>query len=359
MHHVLLDDVTELGRTIVFGMALNIFQTISPAKIRQIFINNIDTINENNELLTQFFSNSKRQKDYSYTFDPTNPRYAIYFNKYSWGDLTEFQSYMIEAKCTKEMVEFHEDLEKALNEEQERENDEIKKLKAAGKTPPPISGVGICKSLLGIMGMLPANCTKEIKPLVTHVIDLIFGQSEEGKKGQLLAEFTALAPAMLDVIKKAASTAALAMKPIIPSFTMPDLSGVTGAMSTAFDAVKEKTHSAFDVVKGKVGNLMPKQPHWRDQLKQLQEQVANTKEHANALPQIQKLEGELKVQQQRLKNEEKSNAAPSPSSAKKSSAQLLEVSASKKYNGGRRTHRNRRTLRIRASTRSLRQRARE
>ena len=359
MHHVLLDDVTELGRTIVFGMALNIFQTISPAKIRQIFINNIDTINENNELLTQFFSNSKRQKDYSYTFDPTNPRYAIYFNKYSWGDLTEFQSYMIEAKCTKEMVEFHEDLEKALNEEQERENDEIKKLKAAGKTPPPISGVGICKSLLGIMGMLPANCTKEIKPLVTHVIDLIFGQSEEGKKGQLLAEFTALAPAMLDVIKKAASTAALAMKPIIPSFTMPDLSGVTGVMSSAFDAVKEKTHSAFDVVKGKVGNLMPKQPHWRDQLKQLQEQVANTKEHANALPQIQKLEGELKVQQQRLKNEEKSNAAPSPSSAKKSSAQLLEVSASKKYNGGRRTHRNRRTLRIRASTRSLRQRARE
>jgi len=355
MHHVLLDDVTELGRTIVFGMALNIFQTISPAKIRQIFINNIDTINENNELLTQFFSNPERQKEYSYTFDPTNPRYAIYFNKYSWGDLTEFQSYMIEAKCTKEMVDFHTDLQKALAEEQERENEEQRKMKEAGKTPPPISGVGICKSLLGIMGMLPANCTKEIKPLVTHVIDLIFGQSEEGKKGQLLAEFTALAPAMLDVIKKAASTAALAMKPIIPSFTMPDLSGVTGAMSTAFDAVKEKTHSAFAAVKGKVGNLMPKQPHWRDQLKQLQEQVANMDEHIKEMPTIKKLKLEIQEKQKELNNAEKSNAA----SSEKTQEEEENMRGGSTHHKTQRNRRTRRARRIRASTRSLRQRARE
>jgi hypothetical protein len=316
MHHVLLDDVTELGRTIVFGMALNIFQTISPAKVRQIFIKNIDTINENNEVLTQFFSNKDRQKKYEYTFDATNPRYAIYFNKYSWGDLTEFQSYMIEAKCTEEMVTFHKDLEKALNEEQKREDDEQVEMRKAGKIPPPISGVGICRSLLGIMGMLPANCTKEIKPLVTHVIDLIFGQSEDGKKGQLLAEFTALAPAMLDVIKKAASTAALAMKPIIPSFTMPDLSGVTGAMSSAFDAVKDKTHSAFDAVKGKVGNFMPKKPHWREQLKQLQEQNANMDAHIIEMPTIKRLKEDIEKKQKQL-NAEESKAVASTFGAKK------------------------------------------
>jgi len=344
MHHVLLDDVTELGRTIVFGMALNIFQTISPAKIRKIFITNIDTINENNELLTQFFSDANRQKKYSYTFDPTNPRYAIYFNKYSWGDLTEFQSYMIEAKCTKEMVTFHEDLENALNEEQKREDDEQAEMKKAGKTPPPISGVGICKSLLGIMGMLPANCTKEIKPLVTHVIDLIVGQSEEGKK-ELLAEFTALAPAMLDVIKKAASTAALAMKPIIPSFTMPDLSGVTGAMSTAFDAVKEKTHSAFDAVKGKVGNLMPKKPNWRAQLEQLQAQVKNMEAHVSEIPTIQKLENRVKELEGQLEKTQKEEQ------------EINMRGGSAHRNTHPKTRHN--TRRIRASTRSLRQRARE
>ena len=381
MHHVLLDDVTELGRTIVFGMALNIFQTIAPAKIRQIFIGNIDTINANNEVLTQFFSNKDRQKEYNYTFDATNPRYAIYFNKYSWGDLTEFQSYMIEAKCTEEMVTFHKDLEKALNEEQEKEKEEIEKMTKAGQTPPPISGVGICKSLLGIMGMLPANCTKEIKPLVTHVIDLIFGQSEDGKKGQLLAEFTALAPAMLDVIKKAASTAALAVKPVIPSFTMPDLSGVTGVMSSAFDAVKKKTQSAVDAVKGKVDNLMPKKPNWRAQLEQLQEQVANTKEHANTLPKIEELERELKVQQERLKKEENIQTAikglpdmaglqsmqVSPKAPSPQAPPPLTFPSSLPTFGGRSTHRNTlrnthrnlRNRRIRASTRALRQRARE
>ena len=409
MHHVLLDDVTELGRTIVFGMALNIFQTIAPAKIRQIFIGNIDTINANNEVLTQFFSNDKRQKEYNYTFDATNPRYAIYFNKYSWGDLTEFQSYMIEAKCTEEMVTFHKDLKKALNEEQKREDDEQAEMKKASKTPPPISGVGICRSLLGIMGMLPANCTKEIKPLVTHVIDLIFGQSEDGKKGQLLAEFTALAPAMLDVIKKAASTAALAVKPVIPSFTMPDLSGVTGVMSNAFDAVKKKTQSAVDAVKGKVDNFMPKKPHWREQLKQLQEQVANMGEHVSAIPTIKDLEGKV----EKLKAELNAAHLPvgePPSVAQKGQDQLSQTvnnqdslgilsqpqqsnaekklsdpfnAMSKSFNskqppppsvaslssdpfptsGGRRTHRNtvrnRHSRRIRASTRALRQRARE
>ena len=163
--------------------------------------------------------------------------------------------------------------------------------------------------------MLPANCTKEIKPLVTHVIDLIFGQSEEGKKGQLLAEFTELAPAMRDVIKKAASTAALAMKPIIPSFTMPDLSGVTGAMSTAFDAVKEKTHSAFDAVKGKVGNLMPKQPHWRDQLEQLKAQVANMGAHVEAIPTIKGLEGEVKKLKAELNAAQATQTVPATQTA--------------------------------------------
>ena len=409
MHHVLLDDVTELGRTIVFGMALNIFQTIAPAKIRQIFIGNIDTINANNEVLTQFFSNDKRQKEYNYTFDATNPRYAIYFNKYSWGDLTEFQSYMIEAKCTEEMVTFHKDLKKALNEEQKREDDEQAEMKKASKTPPPISGVGICRSLLGIMGMLPANCTEPYPLLVTHVIDLIFGQSEDGKKGKLLAEFTALAPAMLDVIKKAASTAALAVKPIIPSFTMPDLSGVTGVMSNAFDAVKKKTQSAVDAVKGKVDNFMPKKPHWREQLKQLQEQVANMGEHVSAIPTIKDLEGKV----EKLKAELNAAHLPvgePPSVAQKGQDQLSQTvnnqdslgilsqpqqsnaekklsdpfnAMSKSFNskqppppsvaslssdpfptsGGRRTHRNtvrnRHSRRIRASTRALRQRARE
>jgi hypothetical protein len=356
MHHVLLDDVTELGRTIVFGMALNIFQTISPAKIRQIFINNIDTINQNNEVLTQFFSNARRQQDYKYTFDATNPRYAIYFNKYSWGDLTEFQSYMIEAKCTKEMVTFHEDLEKGLKEEEKKEKEEITKMTKDGQTPPPISGVGICKSLLGIMGMLPANCTEPYPPLVTHVIDLIVGQSEKDKKGQLLAEFTELAPAMRDVIKKAASTAALAMKPIIPSFTMPDLSGVTGVMSSAFDAVKEKTHSAFDVVKGKVGNLMPKQPHWREQLEQLKAQDANMAAHIKEMPTIKKLKLDIQAKQKALNNAEKSNAAASEKPQEEEDEGEMQSLL------GGSTHRNRRTRRtrrIRASTRALRQRARE
>ena len=360
MHHVLLDDVTELGRTIVFGMALNIFQTISPAKIRQIFINNIDTINQNNEVLTQFFSNARRQQDYKYTFDATNPRYAIYFNKYSWGDLTEFQSYMIEAKCTKEMVTFHEDLEKGLKEEEKKEKEEITKMTKDGQTPPPISGVGICKSLLGIMGMLPANCTEPYPPLVTHVIDLIVGQSEKDKKGQLLAEFTELAPAMRDVIKKAASTAALAMKPIIPSFTMPDLSGVTGVMSSAFDAVKEKTHSAFDVVKGKVGNLMPKQPHWREQLEQLKAQDANMAAHIKEMPTIKKLKLDIQAKQKALNNAEKSNAAASEKpQEEEDEGEMQSLLGGSTHRNTHRNRRTRRTRRIRASTRALRQRARE
>ena len=257
--------------------------------------------------------------------------------------------------------------------------------------------------------MLPANCTKEIKPLVTHVIDLIFGQSEDGKKGQLLAEFTALAPAMLDVIKKAASTAALAVKPVIPSFTMPDLSGVTGVMSNAFDAVKKKTQSAVDAVKGKVDNFMPKKPHWREQLKQLQEQVANMGEHVSAIPTIKDLEGKV----EKLKAELNAAHLPvgePPSVAQKGQDPLSQTvnnqdslgilsqpqqsnaekklsdpfnAMSKSFNskqppppsvaslssdpfptsGGRRTHRNTHrnshSRRIRASTRALRQRARE
>ena len=66
MNHVLLDDVTEMGRTIIFGMVLNIFQTIAPADIRHVFIENIDTINENNALLTKFFNNSERKHKYQY-----------------------------------------------------------------------------------------------------------------------------------------------------------------------------------------------------------------------------------------------------------------------------------------------------
>jgi TolA-binding protein len=180
---------------------------------------------------------------------------------------------------------------------------------------------------------------------------------------------------------------------------MPDLSGVTGAMSTAFDAVKEKTHSAFAAVKGKVGNLMPKQPHWRDQLRQLQEQVANMDEHVKAIPTIQKLENRVKELEGQLQKEEiiqtavqglsdmatlqsmqasslqappaKAQApplsfAPPPfpnqfgpqTGVRPASNSTSSTIPSRR--GGRRTQRNTlRNRRIRASTRSLRQRARE
>ena len=407
MNHVLLDDLTELGRSIVFGMALNIFQTIAPAKIRQIFINNIDIINENNKLLTQFFSNEKRKNEYKYVFDATDPRYAVYFNEYSWGDLTEFQSYMIEAKCTTEMVRFHNELKTALNEEQANEDKQIAMMKEAGDTPPPISGVGICRSLLGIMGMLPANCTtKPVQPLVKYVINSIIGQLEgskeeiDDKKDEMQFEYDGLSRTMLKVIKKAASDAALVVKPMIP-FKMSDLAPVTGMMSSAFQSVKEKTQSAVQGavqdMKGKVGNLMPKKPHWREQLKELEAQVKNMDEHVKALPQIKDLKKEIKKKQTELNalNADQSNAVasevPQPSkeeqqeqqpvqSAAKSNAEVpsevlpsseepqQEPQENVNMRGGRRTHRNtlrtlrtlrNRNRRIRASTRSLRQRARE
>jgi hypothetical protein len=191
------------------------------------------------------------------------------------------------------------------------------------------------------------------------VIDLIVDQSEKDKKGQLLAEFTELEPVMRNVVKKAASTAALAMKPIIPSFTMPDLSGVTGAMSTAFDAVKEKTHSAFDVVKGKVGNLMPKQPHWREQLEQLKAQDANMAAHIKEMPTIKKLKLDIQAKQKEL-NTEKSNAAASEKpQEEEDDGEMQSLLGGSTHRNTHRTHRNRRTRRIRASTRALRQRARE
>jgi hypothetical protein len=367
MNHVMLDDVTELGRSIVFGMALNIFQTVAPANIRQVFIKNIDIINKNNELLTEFFSDASRQRQYNYTFDPTNPRYAIYFNQYSWGDLTEFQSYMIEAKCTEKMVAFHKKLAEELKKEEVKEKAILASKMATDQHSKalPITGVDITKALLGVMGLLPApNCETDKKTLVDHVIKLVI-DPPEAAKSSLSADLTALLATVPDI-----ATYALPPGPLV---NMPNVSRFTGLMSSAFDAVQKKAQNAAQAVSGKVDTLMPKKPQWKVKLEQLQEQVKNMDEHLASIDQIKELEAQVQKTQQQINEKEKSSSTGQPTgSALSPSAFVFPASAppsalpsaqplqAKPFppsrKGGRHT---RRTRRIRASTRSPRQRARE
>jgi len=386
MNHALLDDVTEMGRTIIFGMVLNIFQTIAPADIRQVFIKNIDIINENNALLTKFFNDPTRKA--AYGFDPTNPKYAIYFNQYSWGDLTEFQSYMIEARCTKEMVEFHEKLEEALNKEEEKEHksyipppqpNAILDPNAQPK-PPPISATGIVKALLRIMGMLSTKDCKETLPLIDNVIKLITGKDNKEEVGQLQSafdEFKGMIPA-----KKASSNNA------VPS-------PISDMLSTAFTKVAKKVQNTTAAVRGKMDTMMPKQSQWREKLEQLQKQVANMEEHLSLLPQIQTVEKQIKNTQEQINKVEKGTpsvfssskgqalgsspsifafvpSAPAESVQSSSQVQMQQSTGSLLPKGtplgqqqstppgsGGGSRKKGRTHRIRASTRALRQRARE
>ena len=406
MNHALLDDVTEMGRTIIFGMVLNIFQTIAPADIRQVFIKNIDTINENNALLTKFFNNSERKQKYQ--FDPTNPKYAIYFNQYSWGDLTELQSYMIEARCTKEMSEFHDKLEEALKKEEAKEHasyipppqpNAIPDPNAQPK-PPPISATGIVRALLRIMGMLSTTNCKETPPLIAHVIKLITGKNNNNVE-QLKSEFEAfkgILPA-----KKAKSNNASPSPSLSPS-------PISTMLSSAFAKVAKTVQNTTEAVRGKVGPLMPKQSKYREKLEQLQKEFANREEYLTLLPQIQELDGKIKNLDGKIKTKEaelnpgqkgalsvssKSTgqtvnnqdslgilSQPQQSNAEKKLSDPFNA-MSKSFNskqppppsvaslssdpfptsGGRRTHRNTHrnshSRRIRASTRALRQRARE
>jgi hypothetical protein len=367
MNHVLLDDVTEMGRTIIFGMVLNIFQTIAPADIRQVFINNIDTINENNALLTKFFNEPTRKA--AYDFDPTNPKYAIYFNQYSWGDLTEFQSYMIEARCTTEMDTFHRELEEALNKEEEKEHKSYipPPQPNAQPKPPPISATGIVKALLRIMGMLSTKDCKETLPLIDNVIKLITGKDNKEEVGQLQSafdEFKGMIPA-----KKASSNNA------VPS-------PISDMLSTAFTKVAKKVQNTTAAVRGKVDTMMPKQSQWREKLEQLQKQVANMEEHLSLLPQIQTVEKQIQTTQAKI-NAAQQGMPPIVSNGKDQSQALASApllapalppvqpfvytpgepdsppnpqSSSGSAGGSRKKGR---TRRIRASTRALRQRARE
>jgi len=373
MNHALLDDVTEMGRTLIFGMVLNIFQTIAPADIRQVFIKNIDTINENNALLTKFFNDPTRKA--AYDFDPTNPKYAIYFNQYSWGDLTEFQSYMIEARCTTEMDTFHRELEEALNKEEEKEHKSyipppqpnIIPDQNAQPKPPPISATGIVKALLRIMGMLSTKDCKETLPLIDNVIKLITGKDNKEEVGQLQSafdEFKGMIPA-----KKASSNNA------VPS-------PISDMLSTAFTKVAKKVQNTTEAVRGKMDTMMPKQSQWREKLEQLQKQVANMEEHLSLLPQIQTVEKQILKTQADI-NAVQKGMPPIVSNGKDQSQALASApllapalppvqpfvytpgepdsppnlqSSSGSAGGSRKKGR---TRRIRASTRALRQRVRE
>jgi hypothetical protein len=377
MNHVLLDDVTEMGRTIIFGMVLNIFQTIAPADIRQVFINNIDTINENNALLTKFFNDPIRKAEYQ--FDPTNPKYAIYFNQYSWGDLTELQSYMIEARCTAEMVAFHKELEDALNKEEEKEHKSyippaqpnVIPDPSAQPKPPPISATGIVKALLRIMGMLSTKDCKDPLPLIGHVIKLITGKDNKEEVEQLQSafdEFKGMIPA-----KKASSNNA-------------SPSPISTMLSSAFATVAKKVQNTTEAVRGKMDTMMPKQSQWREKLEQLQKQVANMEEHLSLLPQIQTVEKQIQTTQEKLNAAEKGTPPAQPFTSAQSSAPLLasaqpsapllasaQPSAqqfifpasqvpplqSTPLGSAGGSRKKGRTRRIRASTRALRQRARE
>ena len=371
MNHVLLDDVTEMGRTIIFGMVLNIFQTIAPADIRHVFIKNIDTINENNALLTKFFNDPIR-KD-TYRFDPTNPKYAIYFNQYSWGDLTELQSYMIEARCTKEMSEFHDKLEEALEKEEAKEHKSYippPQPTANGTAdpnaqpkPPPISATGIVRALLRIMGMLSTTNCKDTPPLIEHVIKLITGKNDNNNVEQLKSAFEAF-KGMIPA-KKAKSNNA-------------SPSPISTMLSSAFATVAKKVQNTTEAVRGKVGTMMPKQSQWREKLEQLQKQVANMEEHLSLLPQIQTVEKQIQTTQAKLNAAQQGMPSAQPLSSAAPSAPLLAPaqpfafpasqvstepgsssnpqSASGSAGGSRKKGR---TRRIRASTRALRQRARE
>jgi hypothetical protein len=367
MNHALLDDVTEMGRTIIFGMVLNIFQTIAPADIRQVFINNIDTINENNALLAKFLNEPTRKEEYD--FDPTNPKYAIYFNQYSWGDLTEFQSYMIEARCTTEMVTFHKNLEEALNKEEKKERESYIPAQPnananaipdpnAQPKPPPISATGIVKALLRIMGMLSTKNCKETLPLIGHVIKLITGKDDNNVEQLQNAfdEFKGMIPAKKESSNNAAP------------------SPISDMLSTAFTTVAKKVQNTTAAVRGKMDTMMPKQSQWREKLEQLQKQVANMEEHLSLLPQIQTVEKQIKNTQAQINKVEKGTpsvfssskgqalgSSPSPSALvfQPSAQQLAPAQQSGTPGSGGGSRKKGRTRRIRASTRALRQRARE
>jgi hypothetical protein len=369
MNHVLLDDVTEMGRTLIFGTVLNIFQTIAPADIRQVFIKNIDTINKNNALLTKFFNNSEIKDKYN--FDPTNPKYAIYFNQYSWGDLTEFQSYMIEARCTTEMVEFHEELEKALKQEEDKERESYIPAQpnananaipdpSAQPKPPPISATGIVRALLRIMGMLSTTNCKETLPLIGHVIKLITGKDDNNVE-QLQNAFEEFKSSITPA-KKASSNNA-------------SPSPISDMLSTAFTKVAKKVQNTTAAVRGKMDTMMPKQSQWREKLEQLQKQVANMEEHLSLLPQIQTVEEQIQTTQAKL-NAAQQGTPPAqqftpvqPSAPLLAPAQPFVFPASpvpgsppnpqSTFGSGGGSRKKGRTRRIRASTRALRQRARE
>jgi hypothetical protein len=108
---------------------------------------------------------------------------------------------------------------------------------------------------------------------------------------------------------------------------------------------------------------MPKQSKWREQLEQLQKEVANRQEHLTLLPQIHDLEGKIQKLDGEIQQAESNPGQKGRRSvfstgkghvlgtSSQPAAPPFVFQASKR--GGRITRR------IRASTRALRQRARE
>jgi gas vesicle protein len=242
------------------------------------------------------------------------------------------------------MATFHEEIKDALDEEERKEKASIPQI--PNTTALPITGTGIARSLLGIMGMLPdPNCKTPKKTIIQHVIDLITGESNDSKASSLLTDLTAFAGTL----------------PSLPK--MPDTSPLSDMASSVFQTVTKKAQNAAEAVRGKVGPLMPKQSNWREQLEQLQKEVANRQEHLTLLPQIHDLEGKIQkldgeIQQAESNPGQKggpsSQPAVSPPPAQEvASRSYVDVAKSASKRGGRITRR------IRASTRALRQRARE
>jgi hypothetical protein len=179
MYSQLRTDGMQLGQTIIFGIVLSIFQTIAPSEVRKIFIETIKQININNKLLTQFFNTEPRKTKYH--FDPANPEYSMYFKQYSWGDLTEFQNFIIKAQCTTEMIAFHKQLEQTLQQSKE----------AHQGASSSISPADISESILKMTGLLPftePNCPTPTVPLVQNVINLVI-HPNTAEGGQLLTSF--------------------------------------------------------------------------------------------------------------------------------------------------------------------------
>jgi len=148
-------------------------------------------------------------------------------------------------------------------------------------------------------------------------------------------------------------------------------------------------------VRGKMDTMMPKQSQWREKLEQLQKQVANMEEHLSLLPQIQTVEKQIKNTQEQINKVEKGTpsvfssskgqalgsspsifafvpSAPAESVQSSSQVQMQQSTGSLLPKGtplgqqqstppgsGGGSRKKGRTHRIRASTRALRQRARE